>query len=327
MPTPGWLRRQDLPVDAAGRSYIDPANLDQILDEFVNWRGNVNGGGYTLSNVVLAANVTGVQTPWASNIDAAGHNLANLGSMSMSGDIIANGRFGTAVGTLIIYRQNSTNEGGEIQLQNPHDNDTLAIDNVLSGSVPHMRLFHKTNNKVWLDIDMSNGSAQFGGMIEIPGGKSFASNLHYDGTNWRYIVNGSALAISSGAGSTIFYNAPSGTAGAVATLTSRLSINDDATIAIATGRFDVIADLALTGNLYARAFPGGGGEGGKIRMMDSDNVGSWTFDNDATHNVRFYRTGTSTVIFALMDGGAIRMYLGGSTKTLSVDGSGFVKAT
>lgn len=66
MPTPGWLRRQDLPVDAAGRSYIDPANLDQILDQFVNWRGDVNGGNRNLTNLatlsVSAINATGITT-------------------------------------------------------------------------------------------------------------------------------------------------------------------------------------------------------------------------------------------------------------------------
>jgi hypothetical protein len=50
MPSAGWLRRVDLPVDAASRSYIDPPNLDQILDQFANWRANVNGGGFNLNN-------------------------------------------------------------------------------------------------------------------------------------------------------------------------------------------------------------------------------------------------------------------------------------
>ena len=89
MPTAGWLRRVDLPLDAAGRSYIDPPNLDQILDQFVNWRGDVNGGGKTLSNVILAANVTGVQTPWATNINAAGYALNNLGVVTQDAFINA----------------------------------------------------------------------------------------------------------------------------------------------------------------------------------------------------------------------------------------------
>ena len=50
MPTPGWLRREDLPVDASNRRYIDPPNLDQILDQFANWRGDVNAGGHKLLN-------------------------------------------------------------------------------------------------------------------------------------------------------------------------------------------------------------------------------------------------------------------------------------
>lgn len=54
MPTASWLRQVDLPLDSQGRRYIDPPSLDQILDQFVNWRGDVNGGGHLLSNVVLA---------------------------------------------------------------------------------------------------------------------------------------------------------------------------------------------------------------------------------------------------------------------------------
>ena len=53
MPTPGWLRQVDLPVDGAGRRYIDTANLDQILDQFPNWRADVNAGGHNLYNAVL----------------------------------------------------------------------------------------------------------------------------------------------------------------------------------------------------------------------------------------------------------------------------------
>jgi hypothetical protein len=147
MPTPGWLRRQDLPLDAQGRSYIDPPNLDQMLDQYVNWRGNVNGGGYALSNV---------------------------GSISALGDIHADNRFTTGVGTLIIFRQNNLDEGGELALQNPHDDDTLAIDNRLIAGLPHMRLFHKTNNLVWLDINMGNGLVSCPGSLAVGGGATMS---------------------------------------------------------------------------------------------------------------------------------------------------------
>ena len=55
MPTPGWLTQADLPQDAQLRRYIAPTNLDQILDQFASWRGNVNGGGHKLSNVLLVS--------------------------------------------------------------------------------------------------------------------------------------------------------------------------------------------------------------------------------------------------------------------------------
>jgi len=63
MPTAGWLRRQDLPTDASGRTYIDPASLDQILDQFVNWRGTVNTGANAFIGSAIAS---------SGNIDASG---------------------------------------------------------------------------------------------------------------------------------------------------------------------------------------------------------------------------------------------------------------
>src|SRR5262245_35599267 len=53
MPTPSWLRKEDLPVDASGRYYIDPPSLDQILDQHKNWRGDVTATGYRLIGVTL----------------------------------------------------------------------------------------------------------------------------------------------------------------------------------------------------------------------------------------------------------------------------------
>ena len=71
MPTAGWLRRQDLPVDGGGRNYIDPPSLDQILDQFANWRGDVNAGGHRLlnfnispSSIEVGAGLTGNRSAW-----------------------------------------------------------------------------------------------------------------------------------------------------------------------------------------------------------------------------------------------------------------------
>ena len=51
MPTPGWLTIDDLPRDARDRIFIDPPSLEQMLDQYHNYRGDVNMGGHSLINV------------------------------------------------------------------------------------------------------------------------------------------------------------------------------------------------------------------------------------------------------------------------------------
>ncbi len=58
-------------------------------------------------------------------------------------------------------------------------------------------------------------------------------NLYHDGTNFRYKTTGFASYITqNSSGETRIYTAPSGTAGAVATVTSRLAIANDGTTTI-----------------------------------------------------------------------------------------------
>jgi hypothetical protein len=42
-----------LPVDGGGKRFVDGTSWDAVIDNFVTWKGNVNGGGSVLSNVVL----------------------------------------------------------------------------------------------------------------------------------------------------------------------------------------------------------------------------------------------------------------------------------
>ena len=44
-----------LPVDGGGKRYVDSTSWDAVVDNFVNWKDNVNGAGYTLSNVAISA--------------------------------------------------------------------------------------------------------------------------------------------------------------------------------------------------------------------------------------------------------------------------------
>lgn len=42
-----------LPVDGAGKRYVDQTSWDAMMDNFPNWKAAVNGGGFTLSNAVI----------------------------------------------------------------------------------------------------------------------------------------------------------------------------------------------------------------------------------------------------------------------------------
>lgn len=51
MALPGWLAKTDFPQDSNSRYYVDETTLDYLIDQYQNWRGNVNAGGYNLSNI------------------------------------------------------------------------------------------------------------------------------------------------------------------------------------------------------------------------------------------------------------------------------------
>ena len=49
-----WLARGDF----TGSDYVQASDLNNLHNDDVTWGGNVNGGGYTLSNVILEGVVT-----------------------------------------------------------------------------------------------------------------------------------------------------------------------------------------------------------------------------------------------------------------------------
>lgn len=46
---------------STGKRFVNPDNWNAVIDNFVNWKGNVNGGGFNLSNVgvLTASSITG----------------------------------------------------------------------------------------------------------------------------------------------------------------------------------------------------------------------------------------------------------------------------
>jgi hypothetical protein len=45
-----------LVVDGGGKRYVDQTSWDAVIDNFPNWKDNVNGAGHTLSNIIVSAN-------------------------------------------------------------------------------------------------------------------------------------------------------------------------------------------------------------------------------------------------------------------------------
>ena len=98
------------------------------------------------------------------------------------------------------------------------------------------------------------------------------SNLFYDGSNYKY-GEGSTTAgiLSVGGGQLIFSNAPSGTAGATATVTERMRINDSGNVGIGTNGPTTGLDIYGAGNIP------------RIKLRESSgnqlNIGLWDGSN------------------------------------------------
>lgn len=141
-----------LPVDAGGKRYVSEAAWDAVIDNFVNWKGNVNGGGYTLSNTVLApASITGSPA-------------ATLGAVSATALSVG----GTAIGTLI---QNAVQTWAA---------NVNANNRTLTGLTSLA-----TNNGIEL---LPLGNVRLGVFNAMVSAGTFAINVEYT-DQWRYIHN------------------------------------------------------------------------------------------------------------------------------------------
>jgi hypothetical protein len=180
----------------------------------------------------------------------------------------------------------------------------------------------------WLqDINGANfklnnaGRIQSNDYVESPAGKGFAGNLTFDGTNWRYIANGPGIHILPSTFGALpqIHAAPVGTAGAVATLTLRLSFLDNGSASFAG---DVVCPSTVKGKVFYTDVGTDPGWDTASRIWTEGGFGA-RYDG---YQHRFDVGSARTQVLRLESGGIIRMLLGGSLKALSVDGSGFVKA-
>lgn len=126
------------------------------------------------------------------------------------------------------------NLGGTVCLQALNDAASANVPMILSAS---NMLIRSSADMVFgvgsgyterMRINSTIGWARFSSNIEYSVNTSLAGNITHDGTNWRYIANGSGFALQPRAdGGTVLYTTPYGTAGAIASVGGRMAVNDD----------------------------------------------------------------------------------------------------
>jgi hypothetical protein len=117
-----WLSRNNFTAS----DVVHADDLNNLANDIRTWGGPVNGGGQTLSNVVLGGSITypsSFQTPWLQDVSANGHALSNVSNISTSGIISPPGSFmtlsqptplGTAAGNTQPYMQISGSLNGNL---------------------------------------------------------------------------------------------------------------------------------------------------------------------------------------------------------------------
>ena len=238
---------------------------------------NFVGAGVTATDNGTANVVTipgASQTPWLSDIDANKKVLNNLQIANLIDPTAGNE---SAVGSLYL----STTFGGLMVTSNRGAVIDVTQDVVV-----------KAGNTERMRISSSTGNARFGANVELSANRWYCGNVYYDGSNWRYIANGSGFAMTAGTGSAVM-TAVSGTAGAIAPLTSRMTWQDDGRT-ITAGLLEVNGDVTV---------------GGNVNVANTAGSGSVTFRMDGYgDSLYLISEGPGQLIF--QTNGAIRMRIG-----------------
>jgi hypothetical protein len=170
-----------------------------------------------------------------------------------------------------------------------------------------------------LRIGAATGYARFAGNAEIRLNQYYSANVSNDGSDWRYLANGRGFVFVAGTDDCVFWTYPQGTAGAVA------GPGTAALVFRLAGGIEIADACGFEkGTVRIKAQNPAGLEGGEMELVDYDSAPGWKIDS-YSRNLRIFRG--STVVMQMDDGtAAVKLYLGGTLKTLSVDASGFVKA-
>lgn len=171
------------------------------------------------------------QSPPTQNIPMNGMKLTNVGDGTADGDALGYGQAALVAGLGALATPSFSflgdldtgmwSPGADILAWSNAGVETLRLDaagNLRLGGTP----------RAWGSSvkALESGSASFSGGTAA----RMAYNLYYDGTNWRYMTTAAGVLLQDAANGLIFYTAPSGTAGNVATITEMLAITLDGRI-------------------------------------------------------------------------------------------------
>jgi hypothetical protein len=78
----------DLAIDSSGERYMTPAKWDQMMDNFINWKFNVNAGANNLSNINILTASEGNISRLGSNLDVNGKSLTGILSLTSTAAVI-----------------------------------------------------------------------------------------------------------------------------------------------------------------------------------------------------------------------------------------------
>lgn len=266
----------------------------------------------------------GSQTPWLQDIDGGNNALTNVST------IVSNGAIRSIAGGFIFPDGSSM---ATALVQSPWTADIDAAGHALNNIGPIRAtadLPFSAGGSERMRI-YAAGHARFGGRVEIPVATAcaYSGNLTFDGSSYRYIVNGSGFLLAPAIGESVLYAASNGTAAAVASVSARVSFKDggwtlfDGNVTAQRGTAS-----GMVGNDWAAsAIDYRDVNGGKGFICANVYAGS-DFQSSifSAGSVNAGYGGSYKEWFGIRGNGSIQIFIGGSLKTISIDGSGFLKA-
>lgn len=323
---------------------VNPADWNQVTDALGDWLGDTNAGGHNLSNV-------GTLNTGALNITGNGDRPLLIESSNGAG------------AAWVKYKRGSTREwwvGVGVLANNDfciYDFTAgaarLVIDTLGNVSLPNNALnITSSGGSTFADtvtITNANASAQVqAGIVRIVSANSDPLNAILTcirsggaGTPFAVYANGVTMAtgqlraqnVSSDNVDTFIVVNAAGNKYLTIKPEAALTNNCELSYWIGSGygritvnsEFVVQNQASVLNSLHIHG-PGSGSEGGELHLADPTGSDYYVIDN-LSGNIRFFRSNGVGVVLQISPAGQISMMLNGVLKNLSVDGSGFVKAS